>query len=202
MPPRSSRKRISRKLISAKASSQTKMASRTRTGTSARPQCAASVSSQSITLQDLQRSKPFGLAIVAVVEAGCGADGENHGEAQRDGEVEVELSADVGINVVAPVLVVGRHHAGEHGGADVAQIECGGADLSEADRGQVHFAGDPGEAARGDLVDCEAGEALHLAVALLAPVIDIIVAERTEIISGERAVALAADRPRVGVQPD
>src|SRR4029453_14559614 len=117
MPPRSSRNRISRKLISAKASSQTKIASSTKTGTSARPQCAASVSSQAIALHDLQRCKPFGLSIMAVVEAGGRSDREHHRQPQRNGEIQVELCADVRINVAASILVLGRHHSGKYGRA-------------------------------------------------------------------------------------
>src|SRR4029434_5041917 len=48
----------------------------------------------------------------------------------------------------------------------------------------------------------EPREALHLAIAFLASVIDVVVAERAEVVGRQRIVVLAADQSRVGVQPD
>src|SRR5438309_4861074 len=128
--------------------------------------------------QDLQRSKPFGLAIMAVAPASRCPDREDHRQAQGDGEVEVELGADVGIMVPASLRLLRRHAAGEDRWADVAEVEGRCADFGEADWGKVHFACDPGKLPRRNLVDFEAGEALHFTIALLRPIIDVVVAER------------------------
>ena len=99
---------------------------------------------------------------------------------------------------------VGRgrcHCAGEDRRPDVAQVECGRSDFGKADRRQVHFAGHPGEAAGGDLVDVEAGEAFHFPIPLLRAIIDVIVAERADVISGERTESGAATHTTVGVNP-
>src|SRR5438874_3912341 len=119
---------------------------------------------------------------MAVAPAGRGADGEDHRQPQADGEIEIELRAEVGVMVAAAVGRFGRHAACESGWSDVAQVKGRHTDLGKTDRGQVHFARQPGEAPGGNLVDSETGEALHLSVTLLGSVIDIVVAEGAEVI--------------------
>src|SRR5690242_17756107 len=96
----------------------------------------------------------------------------------------------------------GRHAAGEQRGPNVAEIEDGSAHLGEADGRQVDLAGQLGEAPGGNFVDLEAWEALHLAVTLLGAVIDIVVAERTEVESGERVQRLPPSEAAARIEPD
>src|SRR3982750_1158983 len=83
----------------------------------------------------------------------------------------------------------------------MTEIESGGADFREPDRRQVYFAGEFGEATRCDFVNLEAGKALHLAVALLRSVIDIVVAEGAKVERGQWAGPLATDHARICVEP-
>ena len=87
-------------------------------------------------------------------------------------------------------------------GPDIAEVEGRRADFGEAQRRQVDLASDLGEAPGCDLVDLEAREAFHLAVALLRPVIDIVVAERAEVISRERVQRSPQPMPPMGVDPE
>src|SRR5690348_6379 len=102
-------------------------------------------------------------------------DREHHRKPERDGEVEVQLRSEIIIMMTAPVRSFCEQSAGKDRGADVAEEEGGRPDLRESNRRKVPFPGQLGEAARFDLVDLEARKALHLAVALLRPVIDIVV---------------------------
>src|SRR3954452_19906495 len=98
-------------------------ASRMSTGMRARPQWAAWARIMSFMLHDFQRSEPFCLAVVAVVESRRRADRKYHWQPERNGEIEVELGAEVVVAVTAPVRGLGCHGAGEQCRADVAQIE-------------------------------------------------------------------------------
>src|SRR3954447_21347763 len=138
---------------------------------------------------------------MAVGPAGGGSNRQDHRQAQSDCEVEVQLGAEVGIMMTASIGRLRGHRSGEHGGTNIAQVEGRGADLGEADRWQVDLARHSRELARSDLVDVETGEAFHLAVPLLWPVIDVVVAEGSDVISGERAGAAAAADPAMRVDP-
>src|SRR4051812_5939189 len=180
--PSRSRARSSWRVIRAKASSHTKSASNTSTGTSATPQCRLSVRRMLVIVsKDLKRGHPLGLAVMAVAPAAGRTDRQDHGQSKRDGEGEVKLRADVGIMMPALVGRLGRHEATEDRRTHVAQEDSRSPDLREADGRQVDLAGQLGKAACFDLVDRKAGEALHFAVPLHRPVIDVIVAERAEI---------------------
>src|SRR3954462_1758713 len=129
--PAASSASISLRFISLKASSQTNAASSTRTGKRASPQCAGSVNSQVIALHDFQGSEPFGLSIVAVGPPSCRAHRQDHWQAQRNREIEIELRADVRVMTAPALLTLCNHPSGEDRGAHVAQIESGGAHFGE-----------------------------------------------------------------------
>src|SRR5688500_10942601 len=103
MPPVASNPSVSRTLISLNTSSQMKPAVSTSTGSSATDQSIISAIPIASRLHDFQRSKQFGLAIVAVRPAAGRADRKHHRQAQRDGEVEVELGAQIDEAVRVPV---------------------------------------------------------------------------------------------------
>src|SRR6185369_2458665 len=193
--PRARRMRISFRLISANASSHTKTASSTSTGTSATPQCRPSVRIQFIALHDLKRSEPFRLAIMAVAPAASRSEGQDHWKPEGDREVQVELCAHVRIMVTGPIGLLGGHAPDKDCRANIAEEEDRRSDFGEADRRQIHLARQLGKAACGDLVDRKAGKALNLAIAFLRPVIDIVVAEGAEVESGQWIEAPASDRP-------
>src|SRR5689334_22436610 len=104
--------------------------------------------------------------------------------------------------VTASVGRLRRHSAGEDRGADVAEEEGRRSDLREAQRWKVPFPGQLGKAPRLDFIDLEAGETLHLTVALLRPVIDIVVAEGPEVEGRERVKRPAPAEPAARIKPD
>src|SRR3954447_9024492 len=103
--------------------------------------------------------------------------------------------------VAAAVGRLRGHCAGKHSRPHVAQIEGWGADFGKADRGQVDLASHAGELARGDLIDVEAGKAFQLAVTFFRSIIDVVVAERADVISGQRAEARSPDDAGMGIDP-
>src|ERR1700757_4065107 len=108
------------------------------------------------------------------------ADREDHRETQSNGEVEIELSAEVVVAVARAVLCLRFHGSGKHRGPDVAEIERWRSDLGEAHRREIHLARQLCELPRSDLVDVEPRKAFELAVSFFGTVIDVIVAERAE----------------------
>src|SRR6478735_1015772 len=94
-----------------------------------------------------------------------------------------------------------RHGSGEQGRAKVAKVDDRRPDFGKAHGRKVDLAGHLGEAARGDLVDLETGEALGFAVAFLRPLIDVIVSERTEIECSERMQRLAPGEAAARIDP-
>src|SRR4029079_6095099 len=128
---------------------------------------------------------------MAVDETVGGTDREHHRQTQGDGEGQVQLAARRLIIMALAFGVVSQHCTREQGRPQVAQVNAGSADFGEADWREVDLANQLAELASIDLVDFEARERLELAVALLRPVIDTVVAERAEVETAERAVLLA-----------
>src|SRR5512139_1502256 len=192
---------ISRRLISRKTSSHVKIASSSGAGASATAHLAIS-SPPMVRLENLQRCEPFGPSFAAAREPARGAYREGHRQPQRDGEVEVDLHAEGLVGLRSADRVIDRQHAAEQGGARRAQVEARRTDLGEAQRRQIPFGHRLSELPAVDLVDLEAREAFIVAVSLHFTVIDVIVAEGSEIIAAERARPLPAGDARRAVEPD
>ena len=113
-------------------------------------------------------------------------------------EPEVELAAGVrrrrAARMRASRLV--DEPAGEQRRAHQVSVEARRAGAAEAQRRQVPLDVDFDEVAAADLVQLGAGKRVVLAVALLVPVVDVVVAEAAEVEVRERLVAVAAARTR------
>src|ERR1700760_2085485 len=115
--------------------------------------------------QYLQRDHNFVLMAAPGVKTDGIADRQRHRQPHRHGEVPVQLEAHILQRLVAFIAGIGVEYAREHRAADRTEIETLRSHIVEADRREIELAGQLGKAARPDVVDAKAGEAVIVAIA-------------------------------------
>src|ERR1700683_2011199 len=109
----------------------------------------------------------------------------------RDRKLEIDLKSQILDRAAVMSVLIRGEHAGKDGTADTVQIKGGRTDIRKAEGRKVEFARRFQEVAAVQRIDAEAWEAVIVAISLDVAIVDIIVAERSEIEIVEGVVSIA-----------
>src|SRR5207245_4013582 len=117
-------------------------------------------------------------------------------------EPQIGVRADAAVVLARRLAGIRKQRSAEHRGSQPVQIEAGRAGRFEDDRRQIPLDHLAYKAPRAYLIDVEAWERVILAIALDVAVVDVVVAERAEVVACDRIVGIAAREAGGAAEPN